>query len=116
MPNTLLLDRTTWDLVLDNSGSIALASEPYSIAQDVASAIKTRLGEVWYNTTVGVPYGQILGKFPPVQFVKAQLVAAAMTVPGVTAAVCFLAGITDRALSGQVLVTDVTGATTPVAF
>ena len=39
--NTLLLDQTAWDLVLDSAGNIALAAVPYARAQDVASAIKT---------------------------------------------------------------------------
>ncbi|AJJ19826.1 hypothetical protein [Yersinia intermedia] len=56
MQNTLLLDRTAWDLVLDANGDIAMASLPYSIAQDVASAIKTFIGECWYDTSQGVPY------------------------------------------------------------
>ena len=38
MANTLLLDRTVWDLLLDGSGNIAIATEPYATAQDVASA------------------------------------------------------------------------------
>jgi len=30
--NTLLLDRSAWDLVLDSSGNIAMASPAYSLA------------------------------------------------------------------------------------
>jgi hypothetical protein len=68
---TLLLDTATWDLVLDVKGNIAIASEPYSLAQDAASAIKTFLGEVWYDTTQGVPYfEQILGKPPNVELMR----------------------------------------------
>ena len=38
--NTLLLDLTNWDLLVDASGNIAVASDPYSVAQDVASAVR----------------------------------------------------------------------------
>lgn len=36
---TLLLDQKSWDLTLDAAGNIAVAAEPYAIAQDVASVI-----------------------------------------------------------------------------
>ena len=42
--NTLLLDTLRWDLCLDVHGNIAVASDPYSVAQDVASAIRTFSG------------------------------------------------------------------------
>ncbi|HWE98814.1 MAG TPA: hypothetical protein VG248_03370 [Caulobacteraceae bacterium] len=114
--DTLLLDRTSWDLVVDASGNIAMAAPPYAVAQDVASAIKARKGEVWYDTTKGVPYDQIWGKLPPLQAVKAAFVKAAFTVPGVVTAKCFLSGLAGRKLVGQVQVTDNTGAAQTVAF
>jgi hypothetical protein len=108
--STLLLDRTTWDLVLDASGNIAVASPPYALAQDVASACRTFLGEVYYDTTLGVPYFErVLGKFPPLQLVKQLLADAALTVPGVTDPVVFISSFTDRGLSGQVQFTDPSG-------
>ena len=54
--STLLLDRTYWDLCVDSSGNLAVASEPYSLAQDAASAIKLFQGEYIYDTTIGIPY------------------------------------------------------------
>lgn len=110
MASTLLLDRTRWDLVLDAYGNIALASGPYALAQDAASAIRLFQGELNYDTGQGVPYfGQILGKFPPVAFMKARFVEAALTVPGVVSAVCFLNAIKDRTVTGQVQITDAFG-------
>jgi len=113
---TLLLDQDAWDLVLDAQGNIALCSAPYALAQDCASAIKTWLAEVWYNTTIGVPWPLILGQFPPLSFVKAQIVAQALTVPGVTAAVCFLTEIGPRSLTGQVQITDEAGGVFAIGF
>lgn len=108
---TLLLDRTAWDLVLDAAGNIALASEPYAIAQDVASAIRLFKGEAYYDTSQGVPYWeQFLGQRPPLSLVKAEVVKAALTVPGVLDARCFLASFTNRTLTGQVQVKTSTSA------
>lgn len=102
---TILLDRSTWDLVLDASGDIAHAREPYSLAQDAASAIKTFLGEAYFDTDLGVPYmSKILAKNPPLAVLKAELVAAALTVAGVAGARCFITGMSSRGVSGQVQV------------
>ncbi len=118
--STLLLDAVTWDLVLDLNGNIAIADEPYSIAQDCASAIRLKLGELWYNTTIGVPYNEILGQFPPnIPLLKALFVAAAKAVPGVsqtTPPVVFISQVTNRVVLGQVLITTTSGQTQQAAF
>lgn len=107
--NTLLLDTITWDLTKDINGNIALASDPYAIAQDVASACRTFYSELWYDTLSGLPYlQQILGKLPPAGFIKAQLVKAALTVPGVLTATCYLTGFINRELIGQIQITTTT--------
>jgi hypothetical protein len=117
MARTLLLDRDVWDLCLDASGNIAVASEPYSLAQDAASAIRLFAGELFYDRTLGVPYfDQILGHFPPIALMKAQYEAAALRVPGVTGAQCFFSTIQGRQLTGQVQVTDVDGNVTAAGF
>lgn len=114
---TLLLLPSTWDLTVDVSGNIAVASDPYSMAQDAASEIKTFAGEVYYDTTIGVPFwASILGKLPALTLVKAKFVAAALRVPGVVAARCFISSFTGRKLSGQVQIVDASGTTTPAAF
>ncbi|MES2167955.1 MAG: hypothetical protein V4458_13140 [Pseudomonadota bacterium] len=113
---TMLLDTVTKDLVLDVAGNIAVASNPYSLAQDAASAVMLRLGELWYDTTQGVPYDQILGRTPNVPYIKAKCVDAALTVPGVIAAVCFIQSISGRRITGQIQVTDQTGKITAAAF
>jgi hypothetical protein len=115
--DTLLLSRTTWDLTLDASGSIAMASGAYALAQDAASAIRLFSGELWYDTSQGVPYfGRILGQAPPIAFMKARFVAAALTVPGVVSAVCYISGIEGRTVTGQVQITDATGSVAAAAF
>ena len=114
---TLLLDTVAWDLVSDLSGNIAVASDPYSLAQDAASAIRLFQGELYYNTRPGVPYwSTILGKAPPVPLMKAKFVAAALTVPGVVSAKCFIRSITNRGVRGQVQVTDASGTVSAAGF
>lgn len=115
--NTLLLDQDAWDLVLDANGNIALAAVPYSIAQDVSSALRTFVGECWYNNDLGLPYWErILGEFPPLPYVSERMVEQAFTIPNVTAAEVTYSSFENRVLSGQVLVTDTDSNTSNVAF
>lgn len=114
---TLLLDTAAWDLVLDAAGNIAVAREPYQLSQDVASAIKLFAGELWYDTSKGVPYfSTILGKSPPIEFFKEQMVRAAKTVPGVVSAVCVIESFADRSVTGYVSFTDASGNTGTVSL
>lgn len=114
---TLLLDRSKWDLVLDANGNIALADDPYSRAQDVASACRLFKGELWYDTSSGIPYFEdILGKRPPASLIKAKLEEAALTVPGVSSVRVTLQSFENRKLSGQVLFTDSENNENQVAF
>jgi hypothetical protein len=115
--NTLLLDTALWDLCLDASGNIAMASPPYALAQDVASAIKTFLGEVWYDDSQGIPYlTQILGQTPPVSLFQEYMVNAALTVPGVVSATCVISAFDNRTVTGQVTFTDSSGQTGTVTI
>lgn len=122
MAQTLLLDQTTWDLCLDTSGNWAVASEPYAVAQDAASALRTFRGEMFYDTNRGVPYfGDILGAAPPLSLVKSYLSAAAAEAApahGLTASQIdvFLSGLSGRKLTGQVQIKAATGQTTAIGF
>lgn len=110
--NTLLLAVDTWDFVLDANGNWAVASAPYALAQDVASAIKTFLGEVWYDNTLGIPYlTQILGETPPIVVFQEYMVKAALTVPGVVSATCVVQSFNrdTRKVIGQVQFVDSNG-------
>lgn len=105
--STILLDTVQWDLVLDANGNIAVASEPYSLAQDAASAIRTFFGECFWDTLVGVPYmTQVLAQTPPLELMKSLFVAAAKTVVGVGSAQCFISEVSGRRISGQIQVTS----------
>lgn len=117
MAATLLLDRTTWDLVTDAAGNIAVATDPYSQAQDAASAIKTQQGECYWDTSVGVPlFSQVLGQRPSIALQKSLYNAAALTVPGVVVARTFITSLKGRTVTGQVQTTNEAGATSAVGF
>ena len=106
MANTLALDPSTWDLVVGSDGNIAMKTGMDAILQDVASSVRLFAGELWYDTSQGVPYfTRVLGKLPPSQLLASQLVAAAETVPGVTDVVCVFKSFTARTLSGELRVT-----------
>jgi hypothetical protein len=99
---------------MDASGNIAMATDPYAIAQDVASAVRTFLGECWYDTTLGVPYFQeILGQRPPLSLVTSKIQLVALTVPGVGSALVVIGSFTERTISGQIQLTDTGGNTLP---
>ena len=114
---TMLLSLDLWDLVTDINGNIAVAEDPYAVAQSVASAVRVFLGEEWYDTTVGVPYfQQILGKLPPLNVVKTLIANQAARVPGCNNPVVYLSGLAGRRLTGQIQFTDATGQQQAVTF
>ena len=92
---------------------IAVCDDPYAIQQDVATACRLIKGELWYDTTKGIPYfDTILGHKPAASYLSAALSAAALTVPGVlSASVSFdTNGVTDkktRTTSGLIEYVDI---------
>src|SRR5271170_6953252 len=115
----MLLDTATWDLVVNLQGNWAIAGDPYSQAQDAASACRLVEGELWFDTTAGIPYlslastsGVVLGQSPPPQVVKQLMIDQALSVPGVVTAVVFLTGPgVSRQLGGQIQITNDDGQT-----
>ena len=115
--STLMLDPVTWDLTVDSNGNIAVAAPPYAVAQDVASAIRTFAGEVYYDTTQGIPYWvQILGKLPPASLIVEMMNTVALTVPGVSSAQTVITGYTDREVTGNVYIVDLNNVSSVVSF
>jgi hypothetical protein len=111
-----------WDLTLDANNNIALASSVdstggYGLAQDAASEIKTFQGEVYYDTTLGLPWlVSFLGKVPPTQLLKSAMTNAALLVTGVVTATVYFISFINRKLTGQVQITDENGNTTAANF
>lgn len=115
--NTILLNPTTWDLLLDSNGNIAMAQEPYANAQDVASVLKLFKGELYYDTSKGIPYFEsILGQVVPPQFIMSEFEAAALTVPDVVSAKALIEVGKDRVAVGGVQVINSAGQASNVQF
>lgn len=115
--DTLSLDSDTWDLTLNSAGNVAIKTGADAEAQDAASAIRTFEGEVYYDTTLGIPYWtRILGSLPPLSYLKSQFEQAALSVPGIVSAKCFISSFTNREVTGQVQIVDENGESAAVNF
>lgn len=107
---SLLLDTVSWDLAADASNNIAICDAPYSVIQEVSNAVRTVLGEVWFDTALGIDYfGLILGKVPSLALLKNAIETAAESVLNVNSAKCVIQSFANRVLSGQVQVTTTSG-------
>lgn len=108
--NTLALS-STWDLTLDGSGNIAVATGASAIAQDVASSARVFKGELWFEPTVGLPYlSDVLGQLPPLSILQEAYNAAALSVPEVASATTTLNPVdVERTLTGTIQVIDNSG-------
>lgn len=97
-----------------------MATPPYAVAQDVASAVKLFLAELWYDTTKGVPYFEnILGQFPPLEFMRQKISDAALTVPGILpngSVQVTIASFANRAVTGQIAIITNDGQALGVTF
>ena len=104
---TLFLLPSSWDLTLDSSGNIAVASDIYQQAQDVASACRTFSGDVYYDQAAGIPYFEnVLGQSGyPLSLYKMNLEEAAKSVAGVASANAQLS-LTNRVASGAIIFTN----------
>lgn len=110
MAASLLLDIVAWDLTLDAKGNWALADDPYAILQNVSTACRLIQGELYYDTTKGVPYWtDIFGGAYPLELLKADLEDAANAVDGVNGSTVYISAITNRQLTGQVQVSTAFG-------
>lgn len=115
--NTILLNPSTWDLLVDANGNIAMASEPYANAQDVSSATRLFQGELYYDTNKGIPYFQnILGVNVPVQSLEAVYEEAALTVPDIVEAKCTIQQDVNRLMTGSLQVINTAGQVSNVQF
>ena len=115
---SLRLNTDSWDIALDDSGNIASTPNPYAVAQDVACACKTFLGEAWYDTTLGIPYYQrILGHWPGTQLINTKMQSEALKLDYVQTATCSITiGKQDRIASGVMTITDTNFDTSNIQF
>ena len=100
-----------WDLLIDQSGNLVVATGGTALAQDVASAVRTFRGEAWYDITLGVPYYEnIFGQRISLQYLKQAFIAAGMIVPNVAQIKVFFIGPTSsRTIGGQLQIFSADG-------
>lgn len=115
---SLELETDSWDLSLDDSGSLAITANPYAVAQDVACACSTFLGEAWYDTSLGIPYYQrILGHWPGTQLINTKYAAEARKLSYVQSAFCTtVVGNGDRVATGVMTITDTNNTSSTIQF
>lgn len=105
---SFLLNTQDWDLLLDEKGNIAVSDNPYAIAQDVACACSTVLGECYYDDTLGIPYyDKVFARQVGLQYLQSKLQAEALKLSYVRLASCTLThDRKDRQASGVIAVVD----------
>ena len=113
MARTLFLMPDTWDWALDSSGNIAVASDVYQQAQDIASACRVFRNDMYFNQNEGIPYLEsILGKSSyPLGLYQSELRLAALSVNGVVSVNITFNKIENRVLSGMIEFTNDQGQT-----
>lgn len=73
------------DIYLDSSNNIAMAYDQEALLQQCAEASKTLLGELIFNTNIGIPYQEAVWVgVPNLQQFQASLRAAFLSIEGVT--------------------------------
>lgn len=115
--HSLYLDPNTWDLTLDQAGGIAVTTDAYAIAQNVANAIRLFTNDAYYNQDRGIPHFALeLKAHPKISVLRARIKEAAENVAGVKNAQVQDLTVIDRNLTGDILLTLDDGTTTNVEF
>ena len=112
--NTVALDADTHDLYLDSSGNMAFHTAFYNVvAQRIKCKLQTLQGEWYQNSDMGVPYlDAVFVKNPDLKVIRALLVSAISSVPGVTQITNLTLSLgTDRTLTVTFTVTCSDGST-----
>lgn len=115
---TIQLDTDTWDLMLDGSGNIAIATDARAVAQDVASACLVFSGECYYDTTLGIPWKEeVLGKKPSPGYIAQKMQDEAKKLPIVDQALATVFfDKNTRETRGTIRITDINGDTSQVTI
>lgn len=116
MTSTLFLLPETWDLCLDTSGNIAIATDEYQQAQDIATSCRvfkvkkadgTVSGDDYYNQNDGIPILEVMGRSAyPLALYQRNLHDRAMLVPNIVSVDVNLNEVKDRVLSGAIMFTN----------
>ncbi|WP_432785025.1 hypothetical protein AAEX37_01946 [Oligella sp. MSHR50489EDL] len=105
---TLFLLPNIWDLCLDASGNIAVATDTYQQAQDIASACRVITKDMYFNQRGGIPYlVEILGKGSyPLALYRHHLERESLKIKGVQSVSVDLTLSEDRVVKGAINFTN----------
>lgn len=105
----LMLETSEWDLIPDQNGDIAVCSDPYATAQQVANECRLYQGEAYYAPDQGIPLDpDVFGETATLSYVGMLMQEAALTVDGVVTATPSLYR-KNREVRGAVLVSTSAG-------
>ena len=111
MASTIFLRYDIWDITLDTKGNLAIATDTYQQAQDIASSCRVFYKDDYYKQGDGIPYLEsIMGQAAyPLSLYQRNLHDRAMLVDGVVSADVKLQPLQDRLLSGAIIFTNESG-------
>lgn len=105
----LMLETSEWDLIADQNGDIAVCTDPYATAQQVANECKLYLGEGYYDPDQGIPLDpDVFGVSTSLPYVRTLMESAANGVTGVVNSQASLY-VDGRTLRGVIEVTTDSG-------
>lgn len=112
MAKTLLLDPASWDLKLDETGMLPVATDTYAIAQNVANQVRLFTEDAYFTRDDGIPHFAVtLGRYPAESVMRTRIIAQAKSVDGVEDATVDFTRFEEGELSGNIQLTTTTGDT-----
>ena len=85
------------DMYLTQQGDISMSTDLQAVLEECAQAARTLLGECIYDTTIGIPYQQVVWVgVPNISQLTAALRAAFLNVVGVTEVISIIAEQTNN--------------------
>lgn len=98
------------DLYLDPYGNISVSYDLQAVLEECAQAAQTRLGELIYNTNVGIPYEQILWVGAPnIEQFNAALRVAFLNINQVTDVISLTISQTNNTLTYTAIINTTFG-------
>ena len=104
---SLKLIKDSWDIQLDENGLLLLADTDYSVAQNVATAVRLFTNDAYFDTETGIPHFQITYiRNPNLSVIRSRIKQTAEAVEGVLKATVILYPVTEKGvLSGVINLT-----------
>lgn len=110
-----LLLTNDWDITLNSAGNLAIADKNYSIAQDVANAVKLFTDDAFFDTRAGIPHFEItLKRNVSASVVRARIKETAENVNGVKNATVNIIELNNNILQAEIQLTLIDNTTAAI--